>query len=77
MMIIYDEDEWVFDYCSHMCEHHKRQPWDDSYPGCTCSGGMWQRRATPEEKIANIKRRDEENERRRKHMADYGAGKIT
>lgn len=76
MLIIHNEDDWVFEHHSHTCEHHKREPWDVGYPGCTCSGGMSQRKATPEERLENIKRREQEDERRRKHMADYDAGKL-
>jgi len=76
VLIIHDPDDWVTEISSHTCEHHKRQPWDRSWAGCTCSGGISQRRATPEEKAENIKRRLAEEERRRQHMADYDAGRL-
>lgn len=77
MMLHHDPDEFVSVHESHTCEHHKRQPWDHSYPGCTCSGSYYQRRATPEERAENKRNRLAEEERRRKHMADYDAGKLT
>lgn len=75
MIHYHDPDDWVVDNRSTTCELHKRQPWAQS-AGCTCSFSMGQRRATPEEKAENIKRRLAEEERRRQHMADYDAGRI-
>lgn len=76
MLVIHNPDEFVIETTHHTCEYHKRQPWDKSYPGCTCSGSYSQRRATPEERQHNIERRKAEQERRRKHIADYDAGLI-
>ena len=76
MLMLHDPMDWVTVIEQRTCEHHKRQPWDTSWPGCTCSTSYSQRRATPEERAANIKARDAENERRRKHMADYDAGRL-
>jgi len=76
MHILYDQDDYVTEVTSHICEHHKRQPWDHSWPGCTCSSGFSQRRATPEERAENIRKRQEEQKRREKHMADYDQGKL-
>ena len=76
MLIPYDPDDQVTDVTRHVCEYHKRQPWDVSWPGCTCSTGFISRKATPEERAENIKRREEEQRRREQHMADYDAGKI-
>lgn len=76
MLIQLGEDiDYVTEHTSTTCEFHKRQPWAQS-AGCTCSFSMGQRRATPEERAENIRRRDAEMERRRQHMADYDAGKI-
>ena len=76
MLIEHNPDDFVTEIKERRCEHHKRQPWDVGWPGCTCSASYGQRRATPEERAANIKAREDEAERRRKHMADYDAGKI-
>lgn len=76
MLIIHDPDEWVTEHSHRTCEHHKREPWDTGWPGCTCSSSFGQRRATPEEREENIRRRKAEEERRRKHMADYDAGRT-
>ena len=70
-----DPDDYVTEHKSHTCEFHKRTPWAQS-AGCTCSGGFSMRRATPEEKAENIKRRLAEEERRRQHIADYDAGRL-
>jgi hypothetical protein len=45
------------------CAFHKIAP-GEPYAGCTCMGSFGQRRATPEEREANIKARDERNKRR-------------
>ena len=76
MLINYDPDDYVVEVHQQRCEHHKRQPWDVAWAGCTCSSGISTRRATPEERAANIKRREEEERRREKHMRDYDAGLI-
>jgi hypothetical protein len=76
MLIHHDPDAYVTVHESHTCEHHKRQPWDTGYPGCTCSGSYSQRLATTEERAENIRRRKAEEQRRRQHMADYDAGKL-
>lgn len=73
MLIQHNPDDYVTEITRHTCEHHKRQPWDTAYPGCTCSSGFTQRQATLAERQENIKRRLAEEERRRKHMADYDA----
>jgi hypothetical protein len=75
MLSLHDPDDYVTETKSHTCEFHKRTPWEQS-AGCTCSFSMGQRRATPEEKQENIRRRLAEEERRRQHMADYDAGRI-
>ena len=76
MLIHHNPDDYISEFTKHTCEHHKRMPWDTAWPGCTCSAGYGQRRATPEERAANVKAREQEAERRRQHMADYDAGKI-
>ena len=76
MLIHHNPDDYVSESKHHICEHHKRQPWDTNWPGCTCSSSYSLRRATPEEKADNIKQREQEEERRRKHMADYDRGLI-
>lgn len=76
MLIQHDPDDYIVEVTQHRCEHHKRQPWDVAWPGCTCSSGVTQRRATPEERAANIKAREEERRRRDQHIRDYDAGKI-
>lgn len=59
----------------HVCEHHKRDPWDVNYAGCTCSTAFSSRTATPEERVENKRRREEFEARRAKHIADYDAGR--
>ena len=76
MLIPYDPDGEVTEIKTHTCEYHKRQPWDRGWPGCTCSSGYGVRKATPEERAANVKRREEEQKRREQHMRDYDAGLI-
>lgn len=76
-MLIYDDpDDYVNESTRTVCEHHKRQPWDVAWAGCTCSVGFYRRKATPEERAENIRRREEEQRRREQHMADYDAGRI-
>lgn len=76
MLIRHNIDDYVCESKHHTCEHHKRQPWDVAWPGCSCSSSYSERLATPEERVENIKRREEENERRRKHMEDYDKGLL-
>lgn len=77
MIIPYENpDDFVVEVKEHRCEHHKRQPWDRNWAGCTCSSSYGKRRATPEEKVENIRRRQEEEARRIKHMRDYDNGLI-
>lgn len=76
MLIYHDPDDWVTEVKQERCEYHKRQPWDVAWPGCTCSVSYSQRRATPEERAANIKWREAEEERRRKHVEDYDKGLL-
>lgn len=76
MLINHNPDDYVSEVVQHTCEHHKRQPWDTGWPGCTCSAGYSTRLATPEERAENVRRREEEQERRCKHMADYDAGRC-
>ncbi len=76
MLIHRDNQDFVVDIKTHVCEHHKRQPWDVAWAGCTCSTSYGRRLATPAERAANLKARKEEEERRRKHTTDYDAGKL-
>jgi hypothetical protein len=76
MLIHHDPDDYVTEVKSTTCEYHKRKPWDVAWPGCTCSVSYSQRLATPKERAENIKRRQEEEARRQKHMDDYDAGKL-
>ena len=76
MLIQHDPDDFVTEIKEHRCDHHKRQPWDVAWPGCTCSTSYGQRLATPEERAENARKREAEEERRRQHMADYDAGRI-
>lgn len=71
MLNYHNPDDWVIEVHQTTCEHHKRQPWDRAWPGCTCSGGVSQRRATPEERLENIRRREAEQARRSAHMDAY------
>lgn len=74
MLIQHNPDDFVTEVESRVCDHHKREPWDTAWAGCTCSSSIVQRRATPEERAENIRRREEEEERRRKHMEAYDRG---
>lgn len=76
MIIYHNPEDWITDVKHIKCAHHKRQPWDTSWPGCTCSTSYVQRLATAEEKAEKKMWADKELERRKKHMADYDAGKI-
>ena len=71
----HDPDAYVSVIDRHTCEAHKRDPWA-IFPGCTCSVSYKSRRATPEERLQNISNRKAEEDRRRKHIADYDAGKV-
>lgn len=73
-MIVHDPDDYVTEITHRTCEHHKREPWDVGWPGCTCSSGYSVRHATSEERAANIKAREAEQERRRRHMEAYDRG---
>ena len=64
MMIPYENpDDWVSVSEHHPCPFHKIAP-GESYPGCTCSGSFGRRKATPEEREANIKAREAAGKRR-------------
>ena len=76
MLIPYDPDGTVTEVKRRVCEHHQRMPWDTTWAGCTCSSSYSTRQATAEERAANIKARQEEQERRRKHIAAYDASKL-
>ena len=76
MLAHHDPDDWVVVIESHTCEHHKRQPWDVGWPGCTCGGSYGMRRATPEEREENIRKRKAEEQRRREHIDAYDRGEI-
>ncbi len=78
MLLPYEDPvDFVVEIDRRICEHHKRDPWDAAWPGCACSTSYSRRRATPEERAANIKAREEEQERRRKHIEAYDRGERT
>ena len=47
-MIQYDPDDWVTESTHRTCPYHVRHP-GASYPGCTCSASIGQRRKRPDE----------------------------
>jgi hypothetical protein len=64
MMMPYENpDDYVSGFDYHPCPFHKIAP-GESYPGCTCSGTYYRRKATPEEREANVKARREREARK-------------
>lgn len=64
MMIPYENpDDYVSVFEHEACPFHKIAP-GEPYPGCTCFGSYYRRKATPEERQANIKAREERDKRR-------------
>jgi hypothetical protein len=48
-MIIQVDRNVTTESTSNTCAYHKKNPLDVSYPGCTCSGGVFLRSMTAEE----------------------------
>jgi len=64
MMIPYENpDDYVSGFDNHTCKFHEIAP-GEPYAGCTCVGTYYRRKATPEEREANIKTRLEREARR-------------
>jgi hypothetical protein len=71
MMPYEDPNDWVSVFENYPCPFHKIAP-GESYPGCTCSAKYFRRKATPEEREANIKSANERAERRAEAMRAIG-----
>jgi len=70
MYIKYDPDEYVTEVKHTICEIHKKYPWC-YHPYCMCSGSYTYRRATPEERNENKKRRLEKETREAECLREF------
>lgn len=64
-------DDYVSVFDHKPCPFHKIAP-GESYAGCTCQGSYYRRKATSEEREANIKAREARAERKAKAMQSIG-----
>lgn len=72
MMMPYENpDDYVSVFEHEPCPFHKIAP-GEPYAGCTCFGSYYRRMATPEEREANIKAREERGKRLAEAMREIG-----
>jgi hypothetical protein len=53
-MIINSVKDYVTEISSHICDYHKKHPYDTNHPGCTCTATLTLREKKFEEIMDDI-----------------------